>query len=156
MRIEFTILGQPQSKANSRRLVTINNSPRSIKSKAALAFEKSMLRQIPPKARVRLDGPVRVCVRIWYASNRSDLDESIVLDCLQDRYATRRTKQGVVRDLVQHGVYKNDRQVHFKVVVHAIDRNNPRAQVIVEPLEMQQLDLALTTPDPFDALDVFA
>lgn len=156
MRIEFTILGQPASKANSRRLVKIDDAPRSIKSKAALAFEKSMLRQIPPRARLRLDGPVRVAIRIWYASNRSDLDESIILDCLQDRYAQRKTKHGPVRELVQRGVYKNDRQVHFKVIVHAIDRYNPRAHIVIEPLEMQQLDLALTTPDPFEALDVFA
>jgi hypothetical protein len=150
MRIEFTILGQPASKANSRRLVKIDDAPRSIKSKPALAFERSMLKQIPPKARVRLTGPVRIAVRIWYASNRSDLDESIVLDCLQDRYATRKTKQGKVRELVQHGVYRNDRQVHLKIVAHAIDTTNPRVHVIVEPLQMQQLDLALVTSDPFD------
>jgi Holliday junction resolvase RusA-like endonuclease len=150
MRIEFTILGQPASKSNRRRIVKIGDVSRSIKSPEALAFEKSMLKQIPPKARVRLTGPVRIAVRIWYASNRSDLDETVVLDCLQDRYATRKTKLGKVRDLVQHGVYRNDRQVHHKVIVHAIDRNNPRVHVIIEPLEMQQLDLALVTSDPFD------
>ena len=153
MRIEFTIYGQAASKANSRRLVTINDSPRSIKSKAALAFEKAMLRQIPPRARMRLDGPVRVSLRMWYETERPDLDESIVLDCLQDRYATRKTKRGDVRELVQHGVYKNDRQVRAKVIVHGIDRDNPRVHVVVEPFYPQQRELMLDlATDPFEAL----
>lgn len=151
MRLEFMIIGQPASKANSRRLVSIDDSPRSIKSKAALAFEKSMLRQIPPKARVQLDGPVRVSLRIWYASERPDLDESIILDCLQDRYKTRKSKTGPVRELVQRGVYKNDRQVRAKVVVHGIDRENPRVHVVVEPFHPQQQELMLDlATDPFE------
>lgn len=152
MRIEFTIYGQAASKANSRRLVKIDEQPRSIKSKAALEFEKAMLKQIPPKARVRLEGPVRVSLRMWYETERPDLDETIVLDCLQDRYKTRKTKAGPVRELVQKGVYRNDRQVRAKVVVHAIDRTNPRVHVIVEPLQMQQQELMLTTDDPFEVL----
>ncbi|WP_395066157.1 hypothetical protein [Paraburkholderia silvatlantica] len=152
MRIEFTIYGQASSKANSRRLVKIDDQPRSIKSKAALAFEKAMLKQIPPKARVQLEGPVRVSLRMWYGTERPDLDESIVLDCLQDRYATRKTKTGPVRELVQKGVIHNDRQVRAKVVVHAIDRANPRVHVIVEPFYPQQQQLMLTTDDPFEVL----
>ncbi|MGF6792745.1 hypothetical protein [Paraburkholderia sp. 35.1] len=155
MRIEFTVYGQAASKANSRRLVTINDSPRSIKSKAALAFEQSMLRQIPPKARLRLKGPVRVAIRIWYASERPDLDESIILDCLQDRYKTRKTAAGDVRELVQRGVVCNDRQFRQKVIIHGIDRANPRAHIIIEPLQAQQIELALLdATDPFELVDV--
>ncbi len=160
-RIEFTILGEPASKANSREIVPrkvrskrtgeMVTRPMSIKSDKARDYETNALRQIPPKARQRLEGPVRVCIRIWYASERPDLDESVILDCLQDRFVTRKTKRGDVRELVHHGVYRNDRQVRMKIVAHAIDRNNPRAHVIIEPLQMQQLALALTAPDPFDA-----
>src|SRR4051812_672621 len=85
-RIAFTILGQPQSKANSRQLVTINDRPAFIKSKAARTFERDAVRQIPSFARQRLTGPVRVTLRLYYATERPDLDESIVLDVLQDRY----------------------------------------------------------------------
>jgi Holliday junction resolvase RusA-like endonuclease len=153
MRIEFTIYGQAASKANSRRLVKIDDQPRSIKSKAALAFEKAMLKQIPPKARVQLKGPVRVSLRMWYETERPDLDESLVLDCLQDRYATRKTSKGDVRELVQKGVYKNDRQVRAKVIVHGIDRSNPRVHVVVEPFHAQQQELMLDlATDPFEVL----
>jgi hypothetical protein len=78
---------------------------------------------------VQLEGPVRVTLRIFYASERPDLDESVMLDVLQDRY-----RQGRARELVQKGVYRNDRQVREKHVFHAIDRTNPRAEIEVEPL----------------------
>jgi Holliday junction resolvase RusA-like endonuclease len=156
-RIAFTILGEPASKANSRELATIGpkDKRRTIlrKSEKALAYERDALRQIPPKARVRLEGPVRVTLRIWYASERPDLDESIVLDVLQDRWCNPKRGEGVpVREeriLGQAGVYRNDRQVREKHVFHAIDRANPRAEIVVEPLHAQQgslLDGAMVAP----------
>jgi Holliday junction resolvase RusA-like endonuclease len=145
--IHFTILGQPCSKANSRQIVTIGGRPKPIKSKDALAYERDALRQIPPVARQRLNGPVRVTLRLFYSSERPDLDESIVLDVLQDRYTTQ-TVAGLPgggfqkeRLLVQCGVYRNDRQVREKHVFHAVDKKNPRAEIIVEPLQAQQVDL---------------
>lgn len=134
VRIAFTILGEPASKANSRQIVTIGNRPSVIKSKKARDYETDALMQIPPAARQRIEGPVRVTLRIWYGSERPDLDESVVLDVLQDRYARR----GAERSLVQHGVYRNDRQVREKHVFHGIDRANPRTEIVIEPLQPQQ------------------
>ena len=101
----------------------------------------------PPAARRRIDGPVRVTLRMFYASERSDLDESIVLDVLQDRWSSQKKDKetGIVykpRALIQSGVYRNDRQVREKHVFHAIDRANPRAEVEVEALLAQQVELA--------------
>ncbi len=132
--IRLVILGEPASKANSRQIVTIFQRAAVIKSAKARAYERDALRQIPPAARVRLDGPVRVTLRIWYATERPDLDESVLLDVLQDRY----TGKGEQRRLVQAGVFRNDRQVREKHVYHAIDRRNPRAEILVEPLAPQQ------------------
>ncbi len=139
--IRLTILGQACSKANSRQIVTINGRPTPIKSKEALSYERDALRQIPPAARQRLEGPVRMTIRLWYASERSDLDESLLLDVLQDRYA--KDKRTGERVLVQSGVYRNDRQVRERHVYHAIDRANPRAEIIVEPMQSQQAELAI-------------
>ncbi len=130
MTIRLTILGQACSKANSRQIVTIAGRPSSIKSKEARAYERDALRQIPAPARRRLEGPVKVTMTIFYASERPDLDESLVLDILQDRY----TGSGEVRQLVQAGVYRNDRQVRHKDIRHAIDRTNPRTEIVVEAL----------------------
>jgi len=132
--IRFIILGEPASKANSRQIVVRGGRPASIKSEKALNFEANALKQIPPVARQQLTCPVRVTLRIFYASERPDLDESIVLDVLQDRYATYKAGDKKLRKLVQRGVYVNDRQVREKHVFHAIDRTNPRTEVTIEPL----------------------
>lgn len=128
------ILGQPASKANSRQLVTIKGRPAFIKSPEAREFERSALLQIPASAKRMLTGPVRATIRIFYASERPDLDESVVLDVLQARYETRCEQ----RVLVRKGVYLNDRQVREKHIFHGIDKSNPRAEVIIEPMTAQQ------------------
>lgn len=126
----FTILGEPASKANSRKIVTIGGRPASIKSDKARAYVRDALRQIPPAARLRLDVPVRLTARIFYTTERPDLDESVILDVLQDQYAG----TGPMRHLVQAGVYRNDRQVRERHVYHGIDKKNPRAEIVVESL----------------------
>lgn len=126
--ITLTILGEPASKANSRKNVRISGISASIKSEKARMYEHEALRQIPPKARQRLEGDVRVTMHIFYASRRPDLDESLVLDVLQDRY--RGTT--FARILVQHGVYRNDRQVREKHIYWHLDKMNPRSEITVE------------------------
>lgn len=143
MKVQFTILGEAASKANSRKIATIAGKTRSIKSDKALGFEAMALRQIPPRARVRFSVPVRVTMRMFYASERPDLDESLVLDVLQDRYITRFTKRAdgtkdKSRVLLQAGVYQNDRLVREKHVYHAIDKQNPRVEIEIEPIAQQQ------------------
>jgi Holliday junction resolvase RusA-like endonuclease len=151
--VTLTIRGEPASKANSREIVTIRRrdpgsgelraSPRVRKSDKALAFERAALLQIPAECRRRLTGPVRVTIHIFYASERPDLDESVLLDVLQDRYRTLKTKCRAGRELVCSGVYRNDRQVREKHVYHGIDRANPRAEIVIEPIHAQQSELQL-------------
>ena len=156
MRITFTILGECVSKANSRQFAArrmrddegkVKTRVLSIKSNKALDYERAVLKQVPPVARVRLEGPVRIALRLWYASERPDLDESLLLDCLQDRWKiVKRAKSGDERVLVQRGCYRNDRQIREKHVYHAIDRANPRAEVLIEPLHAQQTELDFFNP----------
>lgn len=157
--VRFTILGEAASKANSREIVVRGGKPASIKSEKALKFEANALKQIPPLFRVQLTGPVRATLRIFYASERPDLDESIVLDVLQDRYKSEKLANwqkdsGIKprRILVQKGVYVNDRQVREKHIYHGIDRANPRIEVLIEPLTAQQEAFALEMPacDPLE------
>lgn len=144
--LEFVILGEAASKANSRELVTRvvtdpmsgakQKRPMFIKSAKARDFEANALKQIPPKCRVRLEGPVFVRLTMYYASERPDLDEAVVLDILQDRYA--KVPGTTKKKLVQKGCYRNDRQVRGKLVLHRIDRANPRIEVRIRPMRMQQ------------------
>lgn len=117
--IGFVILGEPVSKANSRQLVLIRGLPRIIKSAKAQRYVRDAQRQLF-KLPTLLAGPLAVTIRMFYATERPDLDESLVLDVLQGK------------------IYANDRQVREKHVFHAIDRANPRAEITVTPLTAQQ------------------
>jgi hypothetical protein len=133
--VRFTILGEPASKANSRKIVQMAGHASSIKSQKARSFETVMLLQIPASAKRMFIGPVEVRLRIFYASRRPDLDESIVLDCMQAKF----TGIGAKRKLVRAGVYLNDRQVKRKVIDWGLDPSNPRVEIEVLPLEQVEL-----------------
>jgi hypothetical protein len=154
MPICFRILGEPASKANSRQLVAIplvkhgykTGAMRaaSIKSEKARNYEEDAEKQIPSWARQMLQGPVKVTMRIYYASRRPDLDESIILDVMQAKYLRIKDPQTgkVLRtELVRRGVYVNDRQVEWKDIRRALDTVNPRAEIVVEPLAEQQISM---------------
>ncbi len=111
-----TIYGEPASKANARNIVRIGGKIRVIKSKKALSYLKTFAQQCPVRDNLFTDD-VAVGIRIYYASRRPDLDESLILDALQN-YA-----------------YKNDRQVKAKYILHSLDKENPRTQIIVAPME---------------------
>lgn len=111
--IWFTIEGEPASKANSRRLVKIKNRPAFIKSTKALGYEKMFKAQCPNLQDKMLEGDLWVDIKIYYASRRPDLDESVILDCMQGF------------------IYANDRQVKEKHVYWALDREKPRAEIVV-------------------------
>lgn len=111
--IWFTIVGEPASKANSRRLVRIKNRPAFIKSSKALSYEKMFKLQCPSLESDMLEGDLWVDIKIYYATRRPDLDESVVLDCMQGL------------------IYANDRQVKEKHIYWGIDKKNPRAEIVV-------------------------
>lgn len=158
MKVSLTIKGEPASKANSRKLATIGgknveiNGKRTrvggraafIKSEKARDYEYAAILQIPETAKQMLTGPVRVTIHVFYANERSDLDESVILDILQAKYA--KAEKGKPRELIRRGVYLNDRQVREKHIYHAIDESNPRAEIEIESMEAQQAGLDLCTP----------
>tara|TARA_R100000544_G_scaffold35100_1_gene22259 strand:+ start:506 stop:913 length:408 start_codon:yes stop_codon:yes gene_type:complete len=117
--IHFTIIGEPASKANSRQLVTIRGRPAFIKSKKAREYVKIFNSQCPKLSELITDD---VCVRIkiFYATRRPDLDESVILDCMQGN------------------IYANDRQVKQKLISHGLDRENPRSEICVMPTIAQE------------------
>lgn len=60
-----------------------------------------------------LEGDLEARIKIYYASRRPDLDESVILDCMQGL------------------IYKNDRQVRKKVIEWGLDKENPRAEIVI-------------------------
>lgn len=114
--VRVVILGEPASKANSREIVMFGRKPAVIKSRKARDYERMASLQVRVLPQL-LQGKLRATIRIWYATERPDLDESLILDVLQGR------------------IYENDRQVRERHVYHAIDRKNPRAEIIIERME---------------------
>jgi Holliday junction resolvase RusA-like endonuclease len=114
----FKIFGEPASKSNQRRLVTHQGRPRFIKSKKALDYISALRLQLSAKnfKMIPKDTDVAVTMKIYYASRRPDLDESVVLDALQNI------------------VYVNDRQVKEKHIYWGLDKHEPRCEIEIRSI----------------------
>lgn len=111
----FTIHGEPASKANSRKIVLFGKRPALIKSEKA----RNYVRQFEVQCEVLDDlfeGDVGVEMTIFYCTRRPDLDESLILDCMEKK------------------IYGNDRQVKEKIIRHGLDKENPRSEIRVYQL----------------------
>ena len=113
------IFGEPASKANSRRVVRIAGQSRLIKSSKALTYSEHFRKQVRPIDPL-ITNDVRITMKIYYASRRPDLDESLILDLLQGL------------------IYVNDRQVKEKHIYWGLDKEYPRAEIIVDVLPMPE------------------
>lgn len=114
---EGTVLGEPASKANSRRLVSYGGRPRFIKSEKALSYSDAFKLQVPILDELA-EGDLFFGAKIYYASRRPDLDESLILDLLQGR------------------IYVNDRQVKCRFVLWGLDKEEPRAELYICSLSL--------------------
>ena len=111
----FTIHGEPASKANSRKIVLFGKRPALIKSEKARKYVKQFESQCEVLDDL-FEGDVGVEMTIFYCTRRPDLDESVILDCMETY------------------IYKNDRQVKEKIIRHGLDKENPRAEIRVYEL----------------------
>lgn len=114
--VTFQIIGEPASKANSRKIVKFGNRMASIKSDKARKYWKSAEEQLP-RGLVPTKKDVCVEMVIYYSTRRPDLDESLILDIMQGY------------------IYENDRQVKQKKIYWQLDRDNPRSVIRVTELE---------------------
>lgn len=114
MERHLVVYGEPASKANGRRMVRIGGISRSIKSQKALDYSDAFNLQVK-SVEPLLEGELAMTLHIYYASQRPDLDESLILDLLQ----------GIL--------YKNDRQVRERHTHHFVDKLNPRVEIWVKP-----------------------
>ena len=122
----ITIHGEPASKANSRRLVSIGGKTRFIKSKKALLYGRDFDKQCPiRKEPFGKKEDLAVAMKIFYKTRRPDLDESLILDLLQGR------------------VYENDRSIKSKFIEHGLDKEHPRSVIVISSLDNK--DLVRTT-----------
>ena len=115
-KFKFIFEGEPASKGNSRKIVNFGKRMALIKSQKARDYEKLFADQCPVLENL-IETDVKVELIIYYASRRPDLDESVILDCMQGK------------------IYVNDRQVKQKHIYWGLDRERPRTHVRVSTLE---------------------
>jgi hypothetical protein len=118
--VTFTVYGEPASKANSRKMVLIKGRPALIKSAKARGYVTVFESQCPVMEVPTTDDVV-VEMMIYYASRRPDLDESLILDCMQGR------------------IYKNDRQVKQKFIYWGLDKEDPRSIIRVRSCDTSKV-----------------
>ena len=116
----ITILGEPASKANSRRFVLIGGKPRFIKSKKALVYARDFDLQCPVRRNL-FEEDLSIAIKIYYRTRRPDLDESLILDLLQGK------------------IFKNDRSIKSKHVEHGLDKEQPRSVIVISSLDNKDL-----------------
>lgn len=118
--VRFTVRGEAASKANSRKLVRYGGFSRLIKSDKAIGYAQMFAEQCPCLDEW-LEGDLEVVARVYYASRRPDLDESLILDGMQER------------------IYKNDRQVKRRLIEWGLDSENPRAEILVREMRERSI-----------------
>lgn len=116
--LSLTIQGQPYSKANSRRLVTIGGKPRFIKSAPARRYVTDFQAQCP-RLDPLLEGDLEIWITVFYGSRRPDLDCSVLFDAAQGY------------------LYQNDRQVKQQHLYWRLDRENPRSEIVIKEIEIK-------------------
>ena len=113
-----TILGQPPSKSNSYKIITINGHSKLGKTEATKKYETDFFMQCTLRKK-GICKRFKLTLDVFYSSDRPDLDNSckVILDCLQTC-----------------GAIKNDRlcaEIHARKL---IDKRNPRIEFVIEEL----------------------
>lgn len=121
--VRFTILGQPAGKRELE--VKYRDWHRKIgafvgPNKVAKAYEKTVKAQAP-KLEPLLSGELAIEIRAFFKTELRDLEVERLYDSLQ----------GIV--------YENDRQLREKHLYHAVDRKNPRVEVVIRPRKQPAL-----------------
>lgn len=127
---QLVIFGNLQQKGNGRQIKKYNRDipygngvikktvTKVEKSDAAKTWLNSAAWQVPllseDQKHLLITGELSLTADVYYQSERSDLDITLLLDFLQGR------------------LYKNDRQVREQHLHHFIDAVNPRVEMIIE------------------------
>lgn len=131
----ITIPTQAETKANSRKIITLKNKKGNsrtaiAKSDKALAYVDTVRSNVSADLRHNYEGPVLVIATIYYGSRRPDLTFDLLQDALQAAYKEDYGQRFRVWD----GVYENDRQVFTLLMRKKIDPKNPRAEISIYAL----------------------
>ncbi len=116
-----TIYGNPPSKSNSYRIITIKGHGSLCKTKALTQYEKDFYIQCNHYRNKNIEGYFEFHIDVYYPSQRSDLDNSLkcCLDCLQ-----------------KVGAVKNDNLCIKIVAQKFLDKLNPRIEFEIVEIKL--------------------
>ena len=114
---EQVIYGQPPSKSNQYRIITLHGHGSLAKTSAMKAYEKKFYLECGAYRNRNISGFFELYVDVYFQSNQPDLDNSlkVMLDCLQTCNAI-----------------KNDRNCVKIVANKFIDRVRPRIEFTIK------------------------
>lgn len=111
-----TIYGQPPSKSNCYRIVTVQGKSSLSKTPALKKYERDFYLQCGLR-NAKIAGKFKLSLDVYFGSDRPDLDNSlkVILDCLQ-------ACKVITND-------RNCTEIHARKL---IDKKNPRIEFTIE------------------------
>lgn len=111
-----TIYGNPPSKSNCYKVITLNGKGSLSKQKALKQYEDMFYIQVGDYRNLNIKGFFEFYVRVYYPSMRSDLDNSLkcVLDCLQ-KTKTIDNDNKCVKIIAEKFIDKKNPRIEFKI-----------------------------------------
>lgn len=112
-----TILGNPPSKSNCYKIITLGGHGSLAKTPALKKYENDFYIQCNQYRNKNIEGYFEFHIDVFYPSQRSDLDNSLkcVLDCLQKVKAIKNDNK-CIKIVAQKFLDKANPRVEFKIV----------------------------------------
>lgn len=112
-----TIYGNPPSKSNCYKIITIHNHGSLAKTAALRKYENDFYIQCNQYRNKNIKGYFELEVKVYYPSQRSDLDNSMkcLLDCLQKVKAIENDNK-LVKIVAEKYLDKLNPRIEFKLI----------------------------------------
>ena len=112
-----TVMGQPPSKSNSYRIVTISGHGSLAKTPGLRSYENAFYMQVGKYRDMNIAGYFELHLRVYFASMSHDLDNSlkIILDCLQHT-RTIKNDNRCVKIVADQFLDKASPRIEFRII----------------------------------------
>lgn len=113
-----TIPGQPPSKSNTYKIITIRGHGSLAKQQALKRYEESFYWRLPGEYRgLDINSPFEFYIRVYFTSMSHDLDNAlkVVLDCLQYT-KTLHNDNKCAKIIAEKFIDKENPRIEFKIV----------------------------------------
>lgn len=128
MKHEQVIYGQPPSKSNQYRIITLSGHGSLAKTTTLKEYEKRFYLECGAYRNRNIKGFFEIYLDVYFQSNRPDIDNclKVVLDCLQSCKAITNDRN-CVKIVANKFIDKNNPRIEFTLVeVNGIEEKNSK------------------------------